>query len=139
MIVAKRKPFDEIKEMISRRELKKATAILTEKEREISRTNIKYFNNYYEYVRALLEEYVAAGKGMVSLQVIDPRPFSNDEVQAIRYGLDKFEITEEENFFFGLVAQTQFGVEKVIKFFTPARQNFVDAGFNIGVGELELE
>ncbi len=87
---------------------------------------IKYFNNYYEFVRALLEEYVAAAKGMVSLQIIDPRPFSDDEVQALRYGLDKFQITQEENFFFGLVAQTQFGVEKVIKFFAPARQNFVE-------------
>ncbi|MFH1370304.1 MAG: GldG family protein [Planctomycetota bacterium] len=87
---------------------------------------IKYFNNYYEYVRALLEEYVAAAKGMVKLEIIDPRPFSDDEVQAIRYGLKKFPVTEEENFFFGLVAQTQFGVEKVIPFFAPDRQSFIE-------------
>ena len=36
---------------------------------------IKFFNNYYEFVKSLLEEYVAAAKGMVELQVIDPRPF----------------------------------------------------------------
>ena len=87
---------------------------------------IKYFNNYYEFVRALLEEYVAEAEGMIELQVIDPRPFSEDELQALRYGLTRFPITEEENFFFGLVVQTQFGVEKVIKFFSPDRQNFVE-------------
>ncbi len=88
--------------------------------------NIKYFNNYYEFVRTLLEEYVAVAKGMVKLEIIDPRPFSDDEVQAIQYGLKKFPVTEEENFFFGLVAQTQFGVERVIPFFAPDRQSFIE-------------
>ena len=87
---------------------------------------IKYFNNYYEFVKSLLEEYVAASKGMVELEIIDPRPFSDDEVEATRYGLKRFTITEEENFFFGLVAKTQFGVEKAIPFFSPDRQNFVE-------------
>ena len=87
---------------------------------------IKYFNNYYEFVRALLEEYAAAANGMIDLQIIDPRPFSEDEVQALRYGLKRFQITEEENFFFGLALQTPFGVEKAIPFFSPDRQNFIE-------------
>jgi len=87
---------------------------------------IRYFNNYYDFVKTLLDEYVVASKGMVELAVIDPRPFSNDEEQAMRYGLKRFPLTEEENFFFGLVVQTQFGVEKTIPFFSPDRQNFVE-------------
>jgi len=87
---------------------------------------IQFFNNYYQFVRALLEEYVAASKGMVELEVIDPRPFSDDEAQALRYGLKRFPITQEESFFFGLVVQTQFGVEKAMPFFSPDRQNFVE-------------
>ena len=87
---------------------------------------IRYFNNYYEFVRALLEEYAAASKGMFKLEVIDPRPFSDDEEQAMQYGLKRFPITQEENFFFGLVLSTQFGVDKVIPFFSPDRQNFVE-------------
>jgi len=87
---------------------------------------IRYFNNYYEFVRALLEEYVAASKGMVQLEVIDPRPFSEEEEQALRVGLRRFPITEEESFFFGLAVQTQFGVEKTVPFFSPDRQNFVE-------------
>jgi len=87
---------------------------------------IRYFNNYYYFVKTLLEEYAVTAKGTLDLEVIDPRPFSDDEMQAMRYGLRKFPITEEENFFFGLVVQTQFGVEKVIPFFSPERQNFVE-------------
>jgi len=87
---------------------------------------IRFFNNYYEFVKALLEEYVTAAKGMVKLEIIDPRPFSDEEVEALRYGLKKFPITEEESFFFGLVVQTQFGVDKSIPFFSPDRQNFIE-------------
>ncbi len=87
---------------------------------------IRFFSNYYEFVKALLEEYVAASKGMVELEIIDPRPFTDDEEQALKYGLRRFPITEEENFFFGLVVLTQFGVEKAIPFFSPDRQNFVE-------------
>ncbi len=39
---------------------------------------------------------------LVKLEIIDPRPFSDDEVEALRCGLRRFPITEEENFFFGL-------------------------------------
>ena len=87
---------------------------------------IKYFNNYYDFVRALLEEYAAAADGMIDLQIIDPRPFSEDEAQALRYGLKKFPITEDESFFFGLTVQAPFGAEKAIDFFAPDRQNFLE-------------
>ena len=87
---------------------------------------IRYFNDYYEYVKSLLEEYVAVSHGMVRLEIIDPRPFSDEEEEAMRYGVQRFPISQEESFFFGLVVQTQFGVEKVIKFFSPDRQRFVE-------------
>ena len=87
---------------------------------------IRYYNNYYYFVEALLEEYVRVSKGMVNLELIDPRPFSNEEEEALRYGLRRFPITAEENFFFGLVLQTEFGVVKSIPFFSPDRQSFVE-------------
>jgi ABC-2 type transport system permease protein len=87
---------------------------------------IRYFNNYYEFVKSLLEEYVAASGGMIKLEIIDPRPYSDQEVAALRYGIKRFPITQEESFFFGLVVQTQFGVEKTIPVFSPNRENFVE-------------
>jgi ABC-type uncharacterized transport system involved in gliding motility auxiliary subunit len=87
---------------------------------------IRYYNNYFYFVRALLEEYAKAAKGMVKLEVIDPRPYSDEEEEALRYGLRRFPMPDEEIFFFGLVLQTEFGVIKTIPFFAPARQNFVE-------------
>lgn len=87
---------------------------------------IRFFNSYFDYVRALLEEYARNSGGMVNLEIIDPRPYSQEELAAIREGLKKFPITEEESFFFGLVLQTQFGVTKTIDFFAPERQQFVE-------------
>jgi ABC-type uncharacterized transport system involved in gliding motility auxiliary subunit len=87
---------------------------------------IRFYNNYYHFVEALLEEYARSSKGMVNLEVIDPRPFSDEEEEAMRHGLRRFAITSEENFFFGLVLQTEFGVVKSIPFFSPQRQNFVE-------------
>jgi ABC-2 type transport system permease protein len=87
---------------------------------------IRYFNNYYYFVESLLQEYAKASKGMVELQIIDPRPYSDEEADALRYGIKKFPISEDENFFFGLVVQTQYGSTKSIPFFSPDRQNFLE-------------
>lgn len=82
---------------------------------------IRYFNNYFEYVKSLLEEYAVISKGMIQLEVIDPRPYSDDEEAALKSGLQRFAVTESEGFFFGLVIETQFGVEKTIPVFLTAR------------------
>ena len=87
---------------------------------------IRYYNNYFYFVQALLEEYTRAAKGMIKLEVIDPRPYSDEEEEALRYGLRRFSMPDEEIFFFGLVIQTEFGVAKTIPFFSPDRQNFVE-------------
>ena len=87
---------------------------------------IRYYNNYYLYVRDLLEEYVGLSNGMLSLAVIDPRRFSDEEEEALAHGLKRFPLSEDENFFFGLVAQTELGKEKAIPIFEPQRQEFVE-------------
>lgn len=87
---------------------------------------IRYFNEYYFYVKALLEEYGTQSKGMVELEVIDPRPFSDEEAEALRYGLSRMQLTQDESFFFGLVLETQLGVSKTIEIFQPDRQQFVE-------------
>ncbi len=88
---------------------------------------IRFYNDYYFFVKELLGEYAArAPQGMIDYQVIDPRPYSEEEEEALRYDLKRFPITEEENFFFGLLVQTEFGVTKSIPFFSPDRQNFIE-------------
>ena len=87
---------------------------------------LRVYNNYYFFVEALLKEYAKASKGMVKLEVVDPRPYSDEEAEALRYGIKKFFITEEENFFFGLTVQTPYGAVKTIPFFAQDRQNFLE-------------
>ncbi len=88
--------------------------------------HIRVYNSYYQFVEALLKEYAKASQGMVVLELVDPRPYSDEETEALRYGIRKFPLTEEENFFFGLAVQTQYGAVKTIPFFTPDRQNFLE-------------
>ena len=86
---------------------------------------IKRYNDYYFFVKALLEEYSNISDN-INFKVIDPRPDSDEEVDAIRYGLKRFPITQDEGFFFGLVAKTEYGVSKSIEFFAPDRQNLIE-------------
>ena len=87
---------------------------------------IRFWNNYYLYVRDLLEEYVSVAGGRLKLEVIDPRTYSDEEEEAIERGIKRFPLSKDEGFFFGLVAETELGKEKVIEFFEPARQELVE-------------
>ena len=78
---------------------------------------LRIFNNYFFYVKDLLEEYVAHSRNNLRLQVIDPRPDTKEEEEASTYGLKKFQLTETEKYFFGLVVENNVGTEKIIEFF----------------------
>src|SRR5260370_12513823 len=41
-------------------------------------------------VRSLLDSYAAAAKGNIILEVIDPRPFSEEADRAVAFGIDGF-------------------------------------------------
>jgi len=87
---------------------------------------IRYYNNYYLYVRSLLEEYADIAAGRLTLDLLDPRPFSDEEEEALRFGLKRFPLSDNESFYFGLVAETELGKDAVISFFEPDRQEFVE-------------
>jgi ABC-type uncharacterized transport system involved in gliding motility auxiliary subunit len=55
-------------------------------------------------VRSLLDAYVAAANGKILLEVIDPRPFSEDEDRAVAFGIDGVTGPTGERLFFGLAA-----------------------------------
>lgn len=83
---------------------------------------IRAFSNYYKYVRDFLGEYVSYSRNNLRLEVIDPRPDTVEEEDAIRSGLKRFPLTETEKYFFGLVVRSETGAEKVIEFFDPNKQ-----------------
>ena len=87
---------------------------------------IRFWNNYYLYVRDLLQEYVRLSDGKVKLELIDPRTYSADEEEAIRNGIKRFPISDDESFYFGMLASTELGKDEVIEFFEPNRQELVE-------------
>lgn len=88
--------------------------------------DIRYYNTYYLYVRDLLQEYASRSGGMLQLSIIDPRAYTEQEDEAIRAGVRRFPLSEDESFFFGLVAQTELGRQEAIPFFEPGRQELVE-------------
>ncbi|HET58418.1 MAG TPA: hypothetical protein ENN35_08255 [Deltaproteobacteria bacterium] len=86
---------------------------------------IRAYNNYFFYIRDLLQEYESLSKGKLKLSVIDPRPDSDDELDAVRYGLKRFS-AGDESFFFGLAVVSEYGRETTVPFFAPNRQPLVE-------------
>jgi ABC-type uncharacterized transport system involved in gliding motility auxiliary subunit len=88
--------------------------------------SIRYYNNYFAYVRDLLAEYARRSGGRLQVEILDPRPFSDAEEEALRHGVKRFQLQGDEAFYFGLVGMTQLGKTETIEFFEPDRQEFVE-------------
>jgi ABC-type uncharacterized transport system involved in gliding motility auxiliary subunit len=87
-------------------------------------------------VRSLLDSYVAAAKGNVVLEVIDPRPFSEEEDRAVAFGIDGFTGTGGERLFFGLAATNSTTGRATIGVFAPDREAFLEYDLTRLVSEL---
>ncbi len=87
-------------------------------------------------VRSLLDAYVAAAKGNVILEVIDPRPFSEEEDRAVAFGVDAFQGTGGERLFFGLAATNSTTGHETIRVFAPDREAFLEYDLTRLVSEL---
>ena len=84
------------------------------------------FNNYYGYVRDLLNNYVRQSKGALTLEEYDPRPFSDAEELADELRLQRFPISESEGFYFGVAIKTESGGQEVIPFLGTESQERVE-------------
>ncbi len=86
-----------------------------------------YLRAYAKRIRELLEEYQLRSKGKIKLNIIDPLPFSDEEDDAMKYGLQGVPSkTKEENIFFGLVAANRYDSYKIIKFFDPGKEAIIE-------------
>ena len=87
-------------------------------------------------MRSLLDSYVAAAKGNIILEVIDPRPFSEEEDRAVAFGIDGFTGTNGERLFFGLAATNSTTGRATIAVFAPDREAFLEYDLTRLVSEL---
>jgi ABC-type uncharacterized transport system involved in gliding motility auxiliary subunit len=87
-------------------------------------------------VRSLLDSYVAAANGKIIMEVIDPRPFSEDEDRAVAFGIDGFNGAGGERLFFGLAATNSTTGQSTIRVFAPDREAFLEYDLTRLVSEL---
>src|SRR3984893_2640327 len=87
-------------------------------------------------VRSLLDSYVAAANGNLILEIIDPRPFSEEEDRAVAFGIDGFQGTGGERLFFGLAATNSTTGRATIGVFSPDREAFLEYDLTRLVSEL---
>ncbi len=83
------------------------------------------FKNYATRVEALLRQYESAGAGNIVVNIIDPKPDTEEEEEAIRSGISNQQLPGGENFFFGLKA-IQAEQEEIIPIFNLQRESFLE-------------
>lgn len=81
---------------------------------------------YATRVLDLLKEYERTSNGKIKLEVYDPRPDSEEEEWAQKYGLTPLALPTGEQVFFGMAAVNSFGQEESIPVFDLSRQQYLE-------------
>ncbi len=84
--------------------------------------NIK---QYADRVIELLKQFKAASGGKATLEILEPRPDTETEEWAVKYGLKPYPAGEEP-LYFGLVVVSETGEERSIPFLEPSREQFLE-------------
>lgn len=88
---------------------------------------IPSYGVYATRVREMLQEYRAASRGRLRLEVIDPQPFTDDEDRAVSFGLQGVPVNQSgETVYFGLAGTNTADKEETIGFFQPERERFLE-------------
>jgi ABC-type uncharacterized transport system involved in gliding motility auxiliary subunit len=89
--------------------------------------NMTSLRNYANRVKSLLSEYETFANGKLKLQVLDPQAFSEQEDQADQFGLTAANIgVAGESIYMGLAATNALDEKKVIAFFDPQKEGFLE-------------
>jgi ABC-type uncharacterized transport system involved in gliding motility auxiliary subunit len=82
---------------------------------------------YAQRVRELLQEIAAKSHGRITLEVVDPLPYSDAEDRATGYGLQALPIgAGGESLYFGLVGTNAHNLQSVAPFFDPSKEIFLE-------------
>ncbi|MEY3552788.1 MAG: hypothetical protein RL735_1136 [Pseudomonadota bacterium] len=89
-------------------------------------------------VRAMLDSYVAASKGRIILEIIDPKPYSEEEDRAVAFGISPMQSQQSgDRLFFGLAATNSTTGKATIGSFSPEREAFLEYDLTRLVSELD--
>lgn len=81
---------------------------------------------YSDRVIGLLNQYQDASGGKIEFEILDPRPDTETEELAAKYGVQPFARTGAESLYFGLVIVSEIGDEHAIPFLDPGRESFLE-------------
>lgn len=82
---------------------------------------------YAKRVNELLDEFVDRSGGMLSVQHIDPDPFSEEEDEAAAFGLQAAPInTAGDTLYFGIAASNSLDEFQVMPFLQPSKEKFLE-------------
>ena len=83
--------------------------------------------SYGTRVREVLEEFARASDGTLTLEEIDPEPYSEEEDRAVQAGLNPIPVGNlGEKAYFGLVGRNTLGDEELIAVFDPQKERFLE-------------
>jgi ABC-type uncharacterized transport system involved in gliding motility auxiliary subunit len=89
--------------------------------------SVPAYGVYAQRVRELLDQYVAAAKGKLRLEVYDPQPFSDAEDRAVAFGLQPVPANDQgEAVYFGLAGTNSTDDQQVIPFLNPEHERFLE-------------
>ncbi|HBS28920.1 MAG TPA: ABC transporter [Phycisphaerales bacterium] len=81
---------------------------------------------YGKRVRELLGEYRRRARGRITIEILDPVPFSAAEDRARREGVAGIPIDEGAEFFLGLVGTNSTDGREVLRFLDPAQERLLE-------------
>ena len=84
------------------------------------------YQNYYNRVKEILEQYVLLSNNKIKLKIYNPEPFSDEEDKAVENGLNGVPILQGVYGYFGLVATNSTDDEEKILFFQSDRESFLE-------------
>ena len=89
--------------------------------------NIPQLRSYANRVRELLQEYAQLSKGNITLNIIDPVAYSEEEDQAAEFGLQGVPAGPSgDTIYFGLAGSNSVGDSEIIPFFQPNKEQFLE-------------
>lgn len=89
--------------------------------------NLPGLRSYAQRVRELLQEMAAKSHGTITLDVIDPQPYSDAEDQAAQAGLQAVPVgVDNQPVYFGLVGTNSRGTRSIDPFFEPSKEIFLE-------------
>lgn len=101
-------------------------------------TGVPVIKAYAARIRGLLEEYVSNSNGKISLEFIDPEPFSDAEDEAASFGIKGIKTDNQgTKAYFGLVMTNSVDEARVVPFFALDKEKFLEYELTRAIYDLD--